>query len=284
MTGSVTAPDGPVREAAHEVGRLDGADAAEALIRAGFVARAITYGVIGGLALALALGAGTDGTKPNQQGALALIARSWIGKLALGVIALGLLAYAVWKLAEGILTLGLEGRPGRSVTDRIANVGGGLVYLVFFLVAVRVLVGSAGNSSKAPRQAAAGVLGWPGGQALVAIGGGVLIAISIYQAWDGLSGRFARNSKAEEMGERQRRLFLTIGRIGLTARAAVFLLVGYFVLRAALDFHPSDAVGVDGALARVHHQPAGPWLTGLVAVGLLVFAAHSLFEARYRRL
>jgi hypothetical protein len=280
----VTAPDGPVREAAHEVGRLDGADAAEALIRAGFVARAITYGVIGGLALALALGAGTDGTKPNQQGALALIARSWIGKLALGVIALGLLAYAVWKLAEGILTLGLEGRPGRSVTDRIANVGGGLVYLVFFLVAVRVLVGSAGDSSKAPRQAAAGILDWPGGQALVAIGGAALIVISVYQAWDGLSGRFAQNSKAEEMGAQQRRLFLTVGRIGLTARAAVFLLVGYFVLRAALDFHPSDAVGVDGALARLHHQPAGPALTGLVAVGLLVFAAHSLFEARYRRL
>jgi hypothetical protein len=42
------------------------------LVRAGFVARGITYGLIGVLALALAAGAGTPGTAPNQQGALEL--------------------------------------------------------------------------------------------------------------------------------------------------------------------------------------------------------------------
>ncbi|MGA8718742.1 MAG: hypothetical protein WB557_12100, partial [Solirubrobacteraceae bacterium] len=43
------------------------------LARTGFVARAVTYGVIGGIALALALGAGAAPAAPNQQGALALI-------------------------------------------------------------------------------------------------------------------------------------------------------------------------------------------------------------------
>ena len=64
----------------------------------------------------------------------------------------------------------------------------------------------------------------------------------------------------------------------------MFVLVGYFLVKTAIDFNPHDAVGLDGALARVHHQPFGPWLLGLVAAGLLVFAAYSLFEARYRRL
>jgi hypothetical protein len=41
---------------------------------------------------------------------------------------------------------------------------------------------------------------------------------------------------------------------------------------------------VDGALARLHHQPFGPWIVGLVAVGLLTFAVYSFFEGRYRRL
>lgn len=281
MTGSVSAPDGTAARGALDV---DGTDAVKALVRAGFVARAVTYGVIGGLALALALGAGTAGTRPNQQGALELIAGSWIGKLALCVIALGLLAYAAWKLAQGILTVDLEGAAGKSATDRIANVGGGVVYLALFLVAVRVLVGSAGDSAKPPRQAAAGVLAWPGGQALVAIGGGVLIVIGAYQSWEALSGRFARRCKVEQMSQRERTAYMAVGRIGLTARAIVFLIVGYFVLRAAIDFHPADAVGVDGALARLHHQPAGPWLTGVVAIGLLTFAAHSLFEARFHRL
>jgi hypothetical protein len=64
----------------------------------------------------------------------------------------------------------------------------------------------------------------------------------------------------------------------------VFALVGYFLLRTAIDFSPGQAVGVNGALARLQHEAFGPWLLGLVALGLLTFAAFSLFEARFRRL
>jgi hypothetical protein len=255
------------------------------LVRTGFVARGVTYGVIGALSLALAAGAGTDGAAANQQGALALIARFWLGKLALILIAAGLLAYALWKLGQGIFGWGPEtGEQDQSLKDRVAGIGGGVVYIGFFLVAIRVLTGSAGNSRTATKNTAAGVLGWPGGQVLVAIAGGVLIAISLYQLWEALSGRFARENKTSGMNDDERRLFMTIGRVGLSARALVFVLVGYFVLRAAITFHPSDAVSLDGALARLHHQPAGPWLLGLVGLGLLTFAAFSLFEARYRRL
>lgn len=254
------------------------------LVRGGFVARALTYGVIGGLAFALALGAGTDGTAPNQQGALALIARSTAGRAAVVVISAGLLAYALWKLTQGIFGRGPEGGGGSGVFDRVANLAGGVVYLAFFAVAVRVLAGSAGNSSSEPRRATAGVLGWPGGQVIVGIGGGALVAISIYQLYDAIRGNFAKDSKTHKMGRRERRLFMWLGRIGLTARALVFALVGYFLVRAAVDYSPSSAVGVDGVLARVHNEPLGQLVLGLVAVGLLVFSAYSLFEARYRRL
>jgi Domain of Unknown Function (DUF1206) len=46
-----------------------------------------------------------------------------------------------------------------------------VVYLAFFSVAVRVLIGSAGNQTQDQRQATAGVLGWPGGRWLVGPGG-----------------------------------------------------------------------------------------------------------------
>jgi uncharacterized protein DUF1206 len=86
------------------------------------------------------------------------------------------------------------------------------------------------------------------------------------------------------MGVEERRLFLVLGRIGMSARALVFALIGYFILRTAIDYQPSKAVGIHGALGRLHHEPLGPWLLGLVAVGLVIFAAFSMFEARYRRL
>jgi hypothetical protein len=86
------------------------------------------------------------------------------------------------------------------------------------------------------------------------------------------------------MDSPERGLFLGLGRIGLSARGVVFALIGYFLVRTAFDFNPKSAVGVDGALSRLHHQAFGPWLVGLVAVGLLIFAAFSLLEARFRRL
>jgi hypothetical protein len=248
------------------------------------VSRGITYGVIGGLAVALAAGAGTDGTPANQQGALALIASGWLGKLALAVIAAGLLGYAMWKLSQSLLGGGPEGGGGSGTFDRLANAAGGTAYLLFFAVAVRILAQGGGGSSSGPQHEAAGVLGWPGGPALVGLGGGILIAVSVYQLYDGASGNFAQEAKTQNMGRNERHLFLVLGRVGISARALVFILIGYFLVRTAFDYNPKSAVGVDGTLARLHHQAFGPWLVGLVAVGLLVFAAFSLLEGRFRRL
>lgn len=271
-------------EARRDTESLERSRPFQLLVRAGFVARAVTYGVIGALALAIAVGAGTMGTAPNQQGALALIARAPLGLAALVVICAGLLAYALWKLTLGIWGRGPEGGGGPELKDRVANLAGGVAYLVFFAVAIRAVSGSSGNQSGEPKHAAAGVLGWSGGQVIVGIAGAALIAISAYQCYDAVRGSFAEDSKLEQMSPKERRLFMILGHLGLSARALVFALVGYFLLRTAIDFNPGSAVGVDGALARLHHQPFGPWLVGLAAVGLLTFAAFSLVEARYRRL
>lgn len=278
------APADPAGEARRQTESAERSRPFRWLVRAGFVARGITYGVIGALTLAIALGAGTMGTAPNQQGALELIASDAPGRIALVVIAAGLLAYALWKLTQGVFGRGPEGGGSSKVKDRIANAAGGVVYIAFFVVAIRVLTGGSGNSSSAPKQAAAGVLGWPGGPVIVGICGAGLIAISLYQLYDAVRGGFADDSKTERMSRGERRVFMTLGHVGLTARALVFAVVGYFLLRAAIDFDANSAVGVDGALARLHHEPLGPWILGLIAVGLLIFAAFSLLEARHRRL
>jgi hypothetical protein len=254
------------------------------LVRAGFVARGITYGVIGALAAAIAVGAGTMGTSPNQQGALVLIAHTPVGRPAMVVICAGLIAYAIWKLTQGVFGYGPEGGGGAQLKDRIANLAAGVVYLGFFAVGILALTGSSSSSSDEPRHAARGILGLPGGQLMIGIAGAALMAISLYQIYDAIRGGHARESKTEQMNAPEHSLFMVLGRVGLTARALVFGLIGYFLVRTAIESKASNAIGVDGALARLHHEPLGRWLVGLVAVGLLTFAAFSLVEARYRRL
>ncbi len=255
------------------------------LVRVGFLSRAVTYGVIGVLAVAIACGAGTAGATPDQQGALKLIAGAPLGFVALAVIAAGLVSYALWKLTQAARGHGPEGGGGSGLGERLANGGGGLAYLAFASIAVRILVGAgAGSSNGAPRRATAGVLAWPGGPWIVGIVGAALMAVAAVQGYYGISERFMRQIKAEEMTNEQRRLFRGAGRVGLTARAVVFGLCAYFLIQSAVTYDPASAVGLDGALSRLHHQTWGPWLLGLVGAGLLVFAAYSLYEARYRRL
>jgi hypothetical protein len=270
--------------AGREALSLERAQLFEWLVRGGFAARGLTYGVMGGLALALALGAGTAGNAPSQQGALALIDKAPLGVVALILIAAGLLAYSVWKISRALLGRGPEGGGDPDLKDRVFNFCGGAAYLVFFAVALRVLVEGPGGGGGSPRQTTAGILSWPGGRFIVGLAGAILIGVSAYQVFDALTGRFAEEAKTGEMGARERDVFMRLGRVGITARAIVFALVGYFLLRAAIDYKPSSAVGVDGVLGRLHAHAYGPWLLGLAAAGLLLFAAYSFFEGRYRRL
>jgi hypothetical protein len=260
------------------------AGAVQWLVRAGFLARALTYAVIAALTLALALGIGVRPAAANPQGALAVINTGPLGRLALGIISAALLAYAVWKLVQAVRGRGPEGGGGEGVKDRLANLGGALMYLAFFGVSIAVLTGSAGNGSRQTKETASQLIGTPGGELLLGIAGVALLAISIHQAYAALTGRFANDNKVGQMDRSRRRVFMLLGRAGILARAVIFSLVGYFLVRAAIELHAGLAVGVDGALARVHQEPFGSWALALVAAGLFTFAAYSLLESRYRRL
>ncbi len=128
------------------------------------------------------------------------------------------------------------------------------------------------------------MLGWPGGQWIVGVVGLVFVGVCLYEAYRGLTGSYLEDAKTHEMRPEVRRSLDIVGRVGLFSRALVFALIGYFLVRTAIDYDPSKAIGIDGALRALAGQPYGSWLLGLVAVGLLIFAVASLAEARYRQL
>ena len=75
-----------------------------------------------------------------------------------------------------------------------------------------------------------------------------------------------------------------LGTIGHLARMVVVGLVGIFLIKAAIDYNPNKAVGIDGALAKIVNHSYGPILLGIVASGLIAFSLYSLSDARYRRI
>ena len=252
----------------------------EWLSRAGFVARALIYAIIGILALELAIGVG--GRLTNQQGALETVAHQPFGKLLLTLVAIGLGGYSLWRLVRGAIGHGPEGAD--TGLERLAALASGIVYGAICATAIEILVGArTGNSGNAAR-ATAGVLGWRGGTWIVGTAGCVMIAVAVYQGNRGITKKFLDDSKVEEMTRRARELSGWVGAIGHVARAVVFGLVGVFLIKAAVDFDPRAAVGLDGALAKLVHRSYGPFALGFVAAGLIAFGLHSLIDARYRKI
>jgi Domain of Unknown Function (DUF1206) len=252
----------------------------EWLARSGFVARGVIYGIIGILAIKLALGAG--GTTTNQQGALKTIAHQPFGKVLLILVAIGLAGYALWRFVHALLGHGPE--DSDSGFDRVAALGSGIVYAGLCVIAVEILLGSGSGGSGNTSKTTAGVLGWPGGTWLVGIAGAVLIGIGLYQGYRGISTDFLKDSKTEQMSAWVRNWIEWIGSFGHLARMVVFGLIGVFLIKAAIDYDPKQAVGLDGALAKLAHASYGPFLLGIVAAGLIAFGVYSLSDARYRRI
>jgi len=251
----------------------------EWLSRWGFVARGLVYAIIGVLALKLALGHG--GKLTDQQGALHTVARQPFGKVLLTLVAVGLGGYALWRFVRAAMGRGPEGSD--TGFDRVAALASGLVYLGLCIVAVRILAGSP-KASANPDQTTAGVFGWPAGTWIVGAAGLVLIGVGLYQGYRGVTKDFLADSKTEEMGPHVKRWIGWIGLVGHLARMVVFTLAGAFLVKAAVDYNPRSAIGIDGALAKLLQQPYGPLLLGLVAAGLIAFATYSFSDARFRRI
>ncbi|MGN6189488.1 MAG: DUF1206 domain-containing protein [Conexibacter sp.] len=248
------------------------------LARFGLVARGVVYLVVGVLALKLALGDGGKAT--NQQGALKTIADRSFGTTLLVLMAIGLAGYALWRLIRAAVGHGAEQRDSGS--DRVAALASGSAYAIVCVTAVKILAG-ARTGSGTPKEATAGVLGWSGGTVLVAIAGVVLIGVAIYQAYKGLARKFLDDAKTGEMGPGVRKGYTALGVFGHVARAVVFALIGYGLIKAAINYDPHRAVGLDGALRNLANASYGPALLGVVAAGLVGFAAYSIADARYRK-
>ena len=250
------------------------------LSRAGFVARGAIYAIIGVLAFKLAIGQG--GKLTNQEGAFRTLAHEPFGKYLLTALAIGLGGYSLWRLVRAALGHGPEGTD--EGFDRVAALASGLAYGAMCVLAVEILLGAGSGGSASPKSSTAGIFGWPAGTWIVGIVGAVLIGVALYQGYRGITKKFLEDSKVGEMSPRMRAWIGRIGLIGHLARMVVFGLVGIFLIKAAVDFNPRQAIGLDGALAKVAHNSYGPFLLGVVAAGLIAFALYSISDARYRKI
>jgi hypothetical protein len=247
--------------------------------RAGHVAKGATYVVVALLAIQIPLGLGGETT--DRQGALRTIAQQPAGELMLLVLAGGLAGYALWRFVQAFLDRDGEGKGPKGLAKRASYLARGLLYLGLCFVALALVIGW-GSSGGNEKEEAAWLLDKPGGRWLVAAVGAGFLAAGAYNGYRSLTGKFRKHLREHEMGPAARPWTIAAGVLGHAARAVVFALIGVFLLRAALQYDPQEAIGLDGALLKVAQASYGQVLLGVVAAGLLAYGLYCFVQARYR--
>lgn len=249
--------------------------------RAGLVARAAIYLIIGVLAIQVAL-PDSSGTTTSQQGALDQIAQEPFGKWLLIATAFGLAGYATWRLVRAVIGHGPESGQD-STLDRVSGAVSGISYGILCASAISILVSSGSSSSGGNSQTTGGVLDWTGGTWIVGIAGVIVIGVGIEQGYKGIKKKFLEKSKTEKMSPGVKKVFTALGVAGHLARGVVFALIGYLLIKAAVDYNPKQAVSLDAALSKLARADYGPVLLGIVSAGLIAFGLYALADARYRK-
>lgn len=252
----------------------------ERLARLGYAARGIVYALVGILAVQAAFGG--RGQTTDSRGAIQKIAQE--STALLWLVALGLFGYAFWKVIQGVLDPEGKGSDAKGWIQRGAMVVSGLLYGGLAWAAVKMATGNGGSGGGGSQGFTAEMMAKPFGRWLVALAGLAVIVYAVYEMYKGWTEKFKRKLKMGEMEPEEQKIATWTGKAGLLARGIVFILSGWFLVQAALRFDPSQARGLSGALDTLASQPFGPWLLGLVALGLVAFGAYSILQARYRRI
>jgi hypothetical protein len=254
---------------------------ARGFARWGLVSRGAMYALVGLLAIKVALLG--HGHTPDRSSALKAVADQQFGRTLLSAIAVGLAGYALWQLARALLGGNLERDEDENIFKRMSYAGRGVFYGALFVSTLLIVFGAdEGGDRNKEDKATAYVLDLPAGPYVVAGVGLAFVGAGLFNFYRGITRTFRKKLKLRKMADAEDKAYTAIGVAGFVARGIVFSLIGAFLLRAAYQYDPKEAVGIDGALGELAQASYGPLLLGVTAAGLFAFGLYSFVEARYR--
>ena len=251
----------------------------KALARLGFAAIGVVYLLMGVLALLAAFGQ-RRGVQADKEEAVKRLQDLPGGNLLLGLIAVGLVGYIIWRFTQAIRDTERKGSGFKGLCIRFWYMASGLFYSGLALYAGRLaLHGRADDANDTTKSLTAKVLTWPAGDWLIILSGLVVIGVGIYQSYRAYSRKLESDVNGRRLSDAEERLVYCVAQVGVTARGVVVSLIGYFLLRAG-QLSRAEAVGsTDDAFNLL--ATMGPVALGAVAAGLVAYGIYSLVQARY---
>ena len=263
------------------VNRATDSPAVQRLARAGYSVSGVLHLLVAYIIARIALG--SEG-EADQTGALATLAHEGGGALSLWIVAAGLIALAMWRLAETLLGL----HPGESanahrrrspIVNRLKAFGLALVYGAVAFTAIQFALGASGRGSRQTAGMSAKLMQSAGGKALLVTAGLVIAVIGGYYVYKGASRKFL-NALRRPCG----RLITALGVCGHVAEGSVLFAAGMCIIAATYSSDPAKATGLDGAVKALGEAQFGQAVLIVAATGFAAYGLYSFALTRYSRM
>jgi hypothetical protein len=229
------------------------------------------------IAISIATGGGGEA---DQGGALEQIRNAPMGVVLLWVIALGLLALAIWQIAEAFLERNPDNK--KKWGYRIKYLGTAAVYIAIAITAFVFATGGQSDSSESTQSFSAQLLATPGGVFLLVLVGLIVAAIGIAFIVRGITRAFKKHLDLppDPAGDG----IVMFGVVGYIAKGIAIGVAGVLFIVAAVTANPEQAGGLDAALHTLAGLPFGPIILWIVGAGLIIYGLFCFARARYAKM
>ena len=252
------------------------------LARSGYAARGVIYLIIGIFALLAA----RDSSRPkDSHGSLVALLSQPFGHVLVGLVVIGLLAFAAWRVLQAIRDVDDHGTEFKGLVVRAGLLAGGLFNGALAFFALGLLVSGLRRSSDSgggqTQDLLAHLLSWPHSNLVVSLVALVPLGVGLAHLAKGWKASFERYFEADEEVMRYVR---PVSRFGLVARGVVFIEIGLLLAVSGSRYQAMHPPGLKDALNALQNMPFGGVMLMVMALGLIAFAVYSFAEAFWRRI
>ena len=258
------------------------------LARLGLASRGIVWLVIGLLAVSVAAG---NQERTDRSGALRAIAEKPFGEALLVVLIVGFLGYAAWRGLSAAVGHRDQSEPKQRWRKRMVSASRAVLYTGFAVSTLTFLVqggggqgggGQDGGGQDNTEPLTARTMAHTGGRSVVFVVGVIVVLAGLATAVRGARRKQEDRLQGYRVPPALRTPVIVVGVVGLVGRGLVIALIGGFLVKAAAQFQPDEAKGLDAALEAVAEQAYGRGLLFAAALALVAFALWSFAEAAFR--
>ncbi|KAI8912300.1 hypothetical protein DFJ77DRAFT_467688 [Powellomyces hirtus] len=265
--------------------------------RTGFAAKAVIYGVLGGLLIRVAAGGNEDS---SPQGVFVLVGDNNVGIPLLVIMAIALAFYVVWRWWEAFTGQGSDASFSKKKNFfkyRVSPFVSGAVYAAYTYYVIKTIFTSREQRRSEDKSADTTQSAFPDSWTSAGVHGkigvaflGILFLVATLIQWQvAITAPFRRELYQNKLENKFVRTFIhTIGRIGFTARGFLFMLVAVLMFRSVGS--DEDDADVDDPTRSITGKAVnalstkwwGKAILIIIGSGLLIYSIFALSNVYYK--